>query len=138
MTDNIRWKQRFANYQKALQTLTEAADLASQRPLSRLEQQGLIQGFEFTHELAWNVMKDYFVYQGNQSITGSRDATREAFNNGLIEDGLNWMEMIKSRNLSSHTYNIEIAEQIVESILTAYFPLFKMFQQKMQKLAGNE
>ena len=138
MTDNIRWKQRFANYQKALQTLTEAADLASQRPLSRLEQQGLIQGFEFTHELAWNVMKDYFVYQGNQSITGSRDATREAFNNGLIEDGLNWMEMIKSRNLSSHTYNIEIAEQIVESILTAYFPLFIMFQQKMQKLAGNE
>ena len=138
MTDNIRWKQRFVNYQKALQTLTEAADLASQRPLSRLEQQGLIQGFEFTHELAWNVMKDYFVYQGNQSITGSRDATREAFNNGLIEDGLNWMEMIKSRNLSSHTYNIEIAEQIVESILTAYVPLFKLFQQKMRKLAGNE
>ena len=57
--------------------------LAGERPLSDLEKQGLIQAFEFTHELAWNVMKDYFAFQGNSSITGSRDAVRESFASGL-------------------------------------------------------
>ena len=69
---DIRWKQRLNNFQNALQQLTDAVALRHQRPLSRLEQQGLIKAFEFTHELAWNVMKDYFEYQGNTAITGSR------------------------------------------------------------------
>lgn len=67
--------------------LTDAILLAGQRPLPPLEQQGLIQAFEFTHELAWNVMRDYFFWQGNAAIAGSRDATREAFAKGLLEDG---------------------------------------------------
>jgi len=76
---DIRWEQRLGNYSMALAQLSKAVDLAGQRPLSDLEQQGLIQAFEFTHELAWNVMKDYFAFQGNPSITGSRDAARESF-----------------------------------------------------------
>ncbi len=83
---DIRWKQRLSNYQRVLQQLADAIELGRQRPLSRLEQQGLIKAFEFTHELAWNVMKDYFEYQGNTNITGSRDAIREAFRRGLIID----------------------------------------------------
>lgn len=75
-----------------MQRLSEAVVLAGQRELSPLEQQGLIQAFEFTHELAWNVMKDYFFWQGTSSITGSRDATREASSKELIEDGEGWME----------------------------------------------
>jgi len=132
MTDDIRWQQRFANYKRALLTLTEAVQLAAERPLSNLEQQGLIQEFEFTHELAWNVMKDYFVYQGNPLVTGSRDAIRESFNKELIQDGEGWMEMIKSRNLTSHTYNTEVAEQIVKQVITLYHALFQEFQEKLQ------
>lgn len=131
---DVRWKQRLANHTRALQRLTAAVELAAQRPLSELEQQGLIQAFEFTHELAWNVMKDYFFWQGTTDITGSRDATREAFSNGLIEDGTGWMEMIRSRNQSSHTYNQEIAEQIVKLIIERYQPLFVSFAERMQKL----
>jgi nucleotidyltransferase substrate binding protein (TIGR01987 family) len=63
MTEDIRWKQRFSNYTKAFQSLTEAVDLSLERELSALEQQGLIQSFEFTHELAWKVLKDYLEYQ---------------------------------------------------------------------------
>ena len=59
-TPDIRWHQRLANYEKAFSRLAAAVELASQRPLSDLEKRGLIQTFEFTHELAWNVMKDYF------------------------------------------------------------------------------
>ena len=76
--------------------------------------QGLIQAFEFTHELAWNVLRDYFVYQGNAQIIGSCDATRGAFGKGLISDGDVWMEMIQSRNRTSHTYNRAIADDIVD------------------------
>ena len=83
MSKDIRWKQRLSNYQRVLQQLSDAVALGKQRPLSNLEQQGLIKAFEFTHELAWNVMKDYFQYQGNSPITGSRDAIREAFQRGL-------------------------------------------------------
>ena len=88
------------SYEKAFLLLEEAVNLSKTKVLTDLEEQGLIQRFEFTHELAWNVLKDYFEYQGNTAITGSRDATREAFNKGLIENGEEWMVMIKSRNQS--------------------------------------
>lgn len=133
---DIRWKQRFSNYRLALSRLAEGVSIAHQRPLSDLEKQGLIQAFEFTHELAWNVMKDFFAYQGNVSIMGSRDATREAFAEGLVEDGEGWMEMIKSRNQTSHTYNRKIADEIVERILVSYFPLFETFSRRLTELAG--
>lgn len=85
--EDIRWVQRLANYERARSRLTSAVELAATRELSDLEKQGLIQAFEFVFELAWNVMKDYFLYQGNPAITGSRDAIRTAFKNGLIADG---------------------------------------------------
>ena len=86
-SEDIRWKQRLNHYRKALLQLTKGVELSRLRPLSEIEQQGLIQAFEFTHELAWNVMKDFFEYQGNFTIMGSRDATREAFLRNLIVDG---------------------------------------------------
>ncbi len=135
---DIRWHQRLSNYQKALSQLTKAVDLAHQRALTDLEKQGLIQAFEFTHELAWNVMKDYFEYQGNTFITGSRDATREAFSKSLLDDGEGWMEMIKSRNKTSHTYNEETAEEITEKIRDRYTNLFVTFQKQMESLRTSQ
>jgi len=132
---SIRWKQRLNNFCLALTQLENAVTLSNQRKLSDLEKQGLIQAFEFTHELAWNVMKDYFDYQGNADlITGSRDATKEAFQKGLIQNGDDWMEMIKSRNKSSHTYNLNVANDIVEKIHKSYISLFNNFQITMLNL----
>ena len=134
MGEDIRWMQRFNHFQKALSQLKEAVELSRNRPLSPIETQGLIKAFEFTHELSWNVMRDFFIYQGNTSIMGSRDATREAFQNNLIEDGDNCMEMIKSRNQTSHTYNEDIANEISQKIVTIYFNLFEDFQHKLNEL----
>ena len=131
---DIRWIQRLDNYNKALSKLTDAVQLDKTKELSELEKQGLIQSFEYTHELAWKVMKDYFVFQGNTEITGSRDATRQAFKTNLIEDGDNWLEMIHNRNLTSHTYNEETSEEIYENIVTIFYPLFVLFQKKMNQL----
>jgi len=103
--NDIRWEQRFQNFLKAFQTLEEAGALARERDLSPLEEQGVIQSFEFTHELAWNVLKDYLEHKGFTQVVGSRDTTRLAFKNGLITDGEVWMKMIEDRNKTSHTYN---------------------------------
>jgi len=132
---DVRWIQRFQNYIKAFQTLIEAVELAQTRTLSKLEQQGLIQGFEFTHELAWNVFKDYLEHKGFVDLIGSRDATRMAFKNGLLEDGDVWMAMIKARNQSSHAYNLQLAEEIVDDILTVFYPAFEKMAQKFKKLS---
>jgi nucleotidyltransferase substrate binding protein (TIGR01987 family) len=122
------------NLKSALSQLSSAVNLAADRKLSLLEQQGLVQVFEFTHELAWNVMKDYAHFQGNSTIAGSRDASREAFKMGLINDGEVWMHMIKSRNQTSHTYNKSVAEEIATQISTAYYPAIKSFAEKMESL----
>ena len=134
---DIRWQQRLANYSKALEQLGNAVTISRQRPLSDLEKQGLIQAFEFTHELAWNVMKDFFAYQGNPGITGSRDAAREAFQKGLVEDGEGWMEMIKSRNQTTHTYNQKTADEIVNKTIQNYFPQFLLLEKKMEALKAK-
>ena len=131
---DIRWVQRLQNFRKALAQLNNAVALSQQRELSDLEEQGLIQAFQFTHELAWNVMRYYFLYQGNDSIHGSRDATREAFQKGLIRYGDGWMEMIKSRNQTSHTYNEETAKEIVDKITSVYVLLFNEFRTGMESL----
>ena len=130
---DIRWQQRFSNYKKALLQLQNAVELSAQRALSNLEKQGAIQAFEFTHELAWNVLKDYLQDQGNQNIKGSKDATREAFKVALIADGEAWMAMIQSRNISSHTYNEHIAEALVAVIVEQYFALFVALRKEMEK-----
>jgi nucleotidyltransferase substrate binding protein (TIGR01987 family) len=133
---DIRWKQRLHNFSKALSQLEQAVELTKTKELSDLEKQGLIQAFEFTHELAWNVMKDYFDYQGAaELITGSRDATREAFQKGLIINGDEWMDMIKSRNKTSHTYNLSVAQEIVNKIIGTYFTHLKNFSITMDERA---
>jgi nucleotidyltransferase substrate binding protein (TIGR01987 family) len=135
---DIRWKQRFQNYRQALSRLSSAVRLSGERPLSELEQQGLVQAFEFTHELAWNVLKDYLEEQGFVEIIGSKGATREAFKNGLITDGESWMEMIKARNQTSHTYNCEVVEAIAKNILGRFHPALVEMERRFVNLERKE
>jgi nucleotidyltransferase substrate binding protein (TIGR01987 family) len=119
-----RWHQRLESYSAALRQLEAGAALARTRPLNDLERQGLIQVFEFSFELAWNLLKDQFRYQGMPEMLGSRDVFRTANANGLLEDGALWMEMIRSRNRTSHTYHRPTAEAIGQRILEAYVSAF--------------
>ena len=135
---DVRWIQRFQNFKKAFQQLSDAAALSGQRPLSELEQQGYIQAFEFTHELAWNTLKDFLEAHGTAKLFGSKDATRQAFASGLIENGAPWMEMIESRNKSTHTYDCKTAEVIAHAITTSYLPEFEKFQKKFMDLEREE
>jgi len=135
--DDVRWKQRLQSFSAALRQLAKAVALRRTRDLSELEQQGLIQAFEFTHEMAWKVMKDYLRSLGNTQILASRDSTRAAFAAELILDGEGWMAMIEGRNLSVHTYNLEVANQLTQVITDRYAQLFTQFEGKMLEIAGR-
>ena len=137
-TPDIRWIQRFTHFVKALSQLQEAVELTKQRPLTRLEAQGMIQAFKFTHELAWNTLKDFFEDRGVQGLYGSKDASRAAFKAGLIENGEAWMDMIQSRNLTTHTYDEAIAAQITSSIRSTYFAEFEALRIKLDELKREE
>ena len=131
--EDIRWNQRFANYEKAFLKLKEGIDLYAENA-NDLEKEGIIQRFEFTHELAWKVMKDFLQAKGIIEIIGSRDATRLAFQNDLIQNGDVWMQMIQSRNLTSHTYNKKTATEITDDIINLYVSCFINFSEKMSAL----
>ena len=115
-TPDIRWTQRLVNFRRALATLQRAIGLAQSRPLSELEELGLIQAFEFTHELSWLLLKDFLVDQGVAGISGSRDAVREAVVRQLLPQGDEtvWMAMIRGRKLTSHTYNPAVAREVAD------------------------
>lgn len=132
---DIRWIQRFNNFEKALSQLTKFIEKGN---LNDMEKQGLIQAFEYTYELAWNSIKDYFESQGEVNIIGSRDAFRLAFKRGLIENGETWMEMVNSRIASSHTYNEDVAEQIAKDTETKYFGEFVKLHTKLQAFKEAE
>ena len=124
MTEDIRWIQRFDNFQRALKQLEMGFELMDTRELNELEKQGFIQAFEYNFELAWNVIKDFYQYQGVTNIQGSRDAFRLAFERGLISDGEIWMDMIKKRQLTVHTYNEAVATEILDAIIDDYYHQF--------------
>lgn len=132
---DIRWIQRFNNYRKALEKFNQAVDIISNKmewgeEIDDLLEEGLIQRFEYTHELAWKVMKDYAQYQGYTNIQGSRDTFRKAFEMGIIENEA-WMESINDRNLTSHNYDDETVTEILKAIIDTYALLFNDFEKKM-------
>lgn len=134
MKKDIRFIQRFNNFLKAFIQFEKAVKLAESRKLSELEQQGLIQSFEYTHELVWNVLKDFLQAQGVKEIFGSINATREAFAVGLISNGEVWMKMIEHRNKTVHTYNQELSDEIYSAIVKNYFAEFVNFKKTFEKL----
>ena len=148
---DVRWQQRYSNYNKAFNKLEEAVrkikddyridEDGAIHPddfLDDIIKEGLIQRFEYTHELAWNVMKDFLQHAGNTNIYGSKDATKEAFAAGLIINGEVWMDMIKSRNKTSHTYNEETADDIFLKVVREYYQEFLLFSNKMKQLRNGQ
>lgn len=127
-TSDVRWIQRFHNYNKALEKLSQ---LLAKGELNEFEELGLIQCFEFNFELAWNVIKDFYEAQGEFNIQGSRDAFRLGFNRGLLVNGEIWMQMVKSRSLTSHTYNEETAKEVVKAIKNQYYEEFIQLREKL-------
>ncbi len=127
--EDIRWIQRLSNYSSAWSQLREFIEKGE---LNQFEEQGLIKAFEYTYELGWNTIKDYFEAQGEIDIQGSRDAFRLAFRRGIVDDGETWMDMVKSRTLTTHTYDEVVAKEIASDIVNRYFPEIERLHSKME------
>lgn len=137
--EDIRWIQRFNNYRKALARLGEAVALAEEKELSDLEQQGLIQGFEFTFDLAWKTLQDYLRHHKRPNDNGGPNVIIEqAMADGIIKADEVWKEMKKSRDLTSHSYDGDTADDIAENILYTYYALFIQLETRLQLEKINE
>jgi nucleotidyltransferase substrate binding protein (TIGR01987 family) len=133
MDKDIRWKQRLHNLEKAFFQLEKAVEEAGQRTLSELEKEGLIQRFEYTYELCWKTLQDLLKHRGYVDLMGPGPVLAQAAVDKYIDDGKAWKKMTKSRNLTSHTYNQETANRIVNDITKYYYSLIKTLVVKLKK-----
>jgi len=130
---DIRWIQRFHNYRKALARLGYAVQLSKERKLSDLEEQGMIQAFEFTYDLAWKTMQDLLRDNNRPNSNGGPAIIlAQAFADGYIKDEEGWKELKKSRELTSHAYDEEMADEIVANIVEVYYSLFIQLETRLQ------
>ena len=136
---DIRWLQRYSNYHKACQRLIDVTQSGiSVDDLSELEQEGLVQRFEYTFELSWKVMQDLLTYKGYEFMTGPNGTLKMAFEDGLISNHDGWRLMAKSRNTLSHVYDEDEASAIVGLIFTHYAPLLKALDEKLAQLSKDK
>lgn len=120
-TPDIRWKQRFGNFDRACGLLEEALRTRAPESFSDLEKEGLVQRFEYTFELAWKTLKDYLEYTGVvlEQVT-PRHVIRQAFSARILEDGQGWIDMLEHRNLLSHRYDRQTFDRAVAAIAGTY------------------
>ena len=129
-TKDIRWHQRFNSFNKAFNQLER---FVAKEELNEMEEQGLIKAFEYTYELSWKTLQDMLKEKGYSDIVGPRPVIEQCFQDGYIIKGKEWLRMHNSRNLTSHTYDKETAEEIVKAIRNDYFDLFRELQIRLEK-----
>ena len=130
LNKDIRWHQRFINFNRAFEQFER---FLKQEKLNDMEKQGLIKAFEYTYEISWKTLQDLLKEKGYTDILGLKPVIKQSFQDGYISDGKNWMRMHVSRNLTSHTYDEETAEEIIKDIKYLYFSLFKKLKTKLDK-----
>lgn len=125
MSENIRWKQRFNNFEKAFNLLKSVFEEKEINELSLLEQEGVVQRFEYTYELAWKTLKDYLEYNGslNNIDISPRNIFKEAYSAKIINSQDEFIDMMLSRNLLSHTYDFIKFKEIINKIKNNYLKI---------------
>ncbi len=131
--DEIRWVQRFSNYKKAFSQL----EYIIQKPsLNEIEEQGLIKAFEYTYELGWKVLQDLLKERGYVDVNGPIPVIQQSFQDGYVTNERAWMEMLKNRNLTTHTYDELTAKDVVEEIRNTYYQLFVELKNRLENEEG--
>jgi nucleotidyltransferase substrate binding protein (TIGR01987 family) len=133
--EDIRWKQRFANFSKAIGLLEKALEIPEP---DMVQKAGIIQFFEMSFELAWNMVKDYLEDQGFLDIKSPRGALKKAFEVNILEKGHEWMELLQDRNLTAHTYDEQKATDMEHLIQNKYFPILKELHDSFKQKVNEE
>ncbi len=138
MSEEIRWQYRFANFSRAYSLLRDALEDGVE-PLNQLEREGVIQRFEFTFELSWNLLKDKLEYDGVILPSATpRGVMRQAFSAKLIDDCDAWLAMLTDRNLMSHTYDFERFDVVIRNIHSRYLAVLDdLYQRLLPEVVGQ-
>ena len=123
----IRWKQRVENFNKSYTLLKK---YSSGPIVTELEKAGIIQFFEMTFELGWKVLKDYLESEG-YIVKSPRETIKQAFQVGIIENGHVWIDALSNRNLTTHTYDEELANKMTQEIIKIYLPELEKMHEKL-------
>lgn len=135
-SQDIRWKQRFQNYEKAFKRLSRAIKVVKSAPDDDLLQSGLVQTYEYTFELAWKTLKDYLTLEGFE-VRSPRETIRQGFQSGYIMNGEDWLQALADRNLTTHIYDDEIIIRVLSDIFERYFFLLQDFYISFKEKANE-
>ena len=124
---DIRWQQRFSNFEKAYLSLVESQQALEQDQGNSFIQDSLIQRYEYTLELAWKTMKDYLENEGFMNVSSPKKAVRKAFQERMIQDGSAWIKALDDRSKTSHAYNEKMATEVIQSIIEEHIFIFRDF-----------
>ena len=136
MARDIRWKQRFQNYEKAFKRLSRAIEVVKSASDDDLLQSGLVQTYEYTFELAWKTLKDYLTLEGFE-VRSPRETIRQGFQSGYIMNGEDWLQALADRNLATHIYDDEIIIRVLNDIFERYFFLLQDFYVSFKEKADE-
>ena len=117
---NDKYESLLKQFNSALERLREV--LAMEKNI--IVRDSAIQRFEFTFELAWKTMRAYLLGKGAKDINFPKDVIRAAFLARLIPNDPRWLDMVDTRNKTSHLYKESMAEEVY-SELNIYLPLFE-------------
>jgi nucleotidyltransferase substrate binding protein (TIGR01987 family) len=132
---DIRWQQRFQNFTKSMNYLEQALQIENP---DIVQKAGIIQFFEMSFELAWNLIKDYLEEQGFADIKSPRGALKKAFEMNILENGHDWMDLLQDRNLTAHTYDEQKATDMEQLIHHKYFPLLKELHNRFKQISDEK
>ena len=138
MNSRKNWKFRFENFEKAFEFFAKARDRIRENLNDDLLRAGFIQAYEFTLELSWKTLADFFQEQGFIDISGPKKVLRTAFQEGYVINGAAWIKALDERNLTTHTYNEDLAKQVATDIIEIYYPLIRDLYVTLKKEVNNE
>lgn len=128
-----RLTERIENFNRAFEILEDAVnEFETEKILTHM---ALVQSFEVCFELAWKCIKDYMYEKGIVAIY-PREVIKEAFNNDTIQNAQLWMDMLETRNSTSHEYNINKVNEYLLQMRTAYFKELMRFKEWLGELNG--
>jgi nucleotidyltransferase substrate binding protein (TIGR01987 family) len=133
-THDVRWRQRFDQFDKSFALLESAMTIEK---MTIIERAGLIQFFEMAFEQSWKLLKDFQEAEGF-TIASPRQAIKQAFQSGLVTDGHAWISALEDRNLTTHTYNEQTADLVEQKIRSDYFPLLKSLHALFRDRIGQQ
>ncbi len=92
---------------------------------------GTIWRFKRTYELAWKACREYLLEEGFIGIDSPKAVMRQAYASGLIDDEQGWIALLQARNLTSHMYSEQQAQEIYKAIVGTYIGLFDRLSEKL-------